>query len=97
MLVYQADRGPSAARGPHEAGPEVKRAISGNLEELTDVELETNTRRNMPFFGNVIQSIKRKGSIRNLTVNNVQHAKVSPTNSYSYHAHQNSFNKLSDK
>merc|ERR1711892_1285453 len=80
----------------HEAGPEVKRAISGNLEELTDVELETNTRRNMPFFGNVIQSIKRKGSIRNLTVNNVQHAKVSPTNSYSYHAHQNSFNKLSD-
>ena len=81
----------------HEAGPEVKRAISGNLEELTDVELETNTRRNMPFFGNVIQSIKRKGSIRNLTVNNVQHAKVSPTNSYSYHAHQNSFNKLSDK
>merc|ERR1712106_819334 len=79
----------------HEAGPEVKRAISGNLEELTDVELETNTRRNMPFFGNVIQSIKRKGSIRNLTVNNVQHAKVSPTNSYSYHAHQNSFNKLS--
>jgi len=80
----------------HEAGPEVKRAISGNLQEMTDVELETNTRRNMPFFGNVIQSIKRKGSIRNLTVNNVQHAKVSPTNSYSYHAHQNSFNKMSD-
>ena len=39
----------------HEAGPEVKRAISGNLEELADVELETNTRRNMPFFGSVIQ------------------------------------------
>jgi len=79
----------------HEAGPELKRAISGNLEELTDVELEPSTRRNMPFFGSVMSSIKRKGNPRNLNVNNVQHAKVSPTNSYSY-AHQNSFHKLSD-
>jgi len=80
----------------HEAGPEVKRAISGNLDELTDVELETNTRRNMPFFGSVIQSIKRKGSLRTLTVNNVQHARVSPTNANSLHSHQNSFNKVSE-
>merc|ERR1719225_2273753 len=76
----------------HEAGPEVKRAISGNLEELADVELETNTRRNMPFFGSVIQSIKRKGSLRTLTVSTGQHARVSPTNS---HPH-NSFNKLAE-
>merc|ERR1719427_2270439 len=81
----------------HEAGPEVKRAISGNLEELTDVELETNTRRNLPFFGSVIQSIRRKGSMRSLAVNNVQHARVSPTNSYSP-AEQNSFSRnMSDK
>ena len=81
----------------HEAGPEVKRAISGNLDEMVDVELETNTRRNMPFFGNIVKSIKRKGSIRNLSVNNVQHSRVSPTNSYSPQSQQISFNKMSEK
>ena len=80
----------------HEAGPEVKRAISGNLDELTDVELETNTRRNMPFFGSVIQSIKRKSSLR---VNNVQHARISPTNPHGPNSqnNQNSFNKMSER
>ena len=81
----------------HEAGPEVKRAISGNLDEMVDVELETNTRRNVPFFGNIVKSIKRKGSIRNLSVNNVQHSRVSPTNSYSPQSQQISFNKMSEK
>ena len=56
----------------HEAGPELRRAISGSLEEATDGELEPATRRNLPFFGSVIQSIRRKGSMKSLTVNNVQ-------------------------
>lgn len=92
MKYFQA-----GLRTLHEAGPEVKRAISGNLDEMVDVELETNTRRNMPFFGNVIRSIKRKGSLRNLSVNNVQHARVSPTTSYTPQGHHNSFNKMSEK
>ena len=92
MKYFQA-----GLRTLHEAGPEVKRAISGNLDEMVDVELETNTRRNMPFFGNVIKSIKRKGSLRNLSVNNVQHSRVSPTNSFTPQGHQNSFNKMSEK
>jgi hypothetical protein len=41
------------------------------------VELETTTRRNLPFFGTVISNLKRKGSLRSLAVNNVQHARVS--------------------
>jgi len=82
----------------HEAGPELRRAISGSLEEATDGELEPATRRNLPFFGSVIQSIRRKGSMKSLTVNNVQHARVSPTNSYSQQAQQNSFSRnMSDK
>ena len=56
----------------HEAGPELRRAISGSLEEATEGELEPATRRNLPFFGSVIQSIRRKGSMKSLTVNNVQ-------------------------
>ena len=39
-----------------------------------------------------MQSIKRKGSLRTLTVSTGQHARVSPTNS---HPH-NSFNKLAE-
>merc|ERR1719150_2739647 len=63
----------------HEAGPELRRAISGSLEEATDGELEPATRKS-------------------LTVNNVQHARVSPTNSYSQQARQNSFSRnMSDK
>jgi len=66
-------------------------------QEATDGELEPATRRNLPFFGSVIQSIRRKGSMRSLAVNNVQHARVSPTNSYSP-AEQNSFSRnMSDK
>ena len=41
-------------------------------QEATDGELEPATRRNLPFFGSVIQSIRRKGSMRSLAVNNVQ-------------------------
>lgn len=67
----------------HEAGPELRRAISGSLEEATEGELEPATRRNLPFFGSVIQSIRRKGSMKSLTVNNVQvNFQSEKTNSY---------------
>ena len=62
----------------HEAGPEVRRAISGVLDELTDVELEPNTRRNIPFFGSVLQTLKQKGSVRGLRISQVPHARMSP-------------------
>ncbi len=50
----------------HEKGPELKRAISGNLDEMMEVfdkenEEDTNHRRNIPFFGNMMSSIKRRG------------------------------------
>jgi len=65
----------------HEAGPELKRTISGNLEDQTQVELEPNTRRNLPFFGTMINNIKRKGSVR--MTNNVQlAARVCPQDSF---------------
>lgn len=43
----------------HEKGPELKRAISGNLDEMIEVlgdkdEDETTHRRNIPFFGAVM-------------------------------------------
>ena len=67
----------------HEAGPEVRRAISGVLDELTEVELETNTRRNLPFFGSVIQSLKQKGSVRGLRISQVPHSRLDPPQSES--------------
>jgi hypothetical protein len=55
--------------------------ISKNMKKILNiqpkVELETTTRRNLPFFGTVISNLKRKGSLRSLAVNNVQHARVS--------------------
>ncbi|XP_059091600.1 muscle calcium channel subunit alpha-1-like isoform X4 [Tigriopus californicus] len=87
----------------HEKGPELKRAISGNLDEMIeslDVANEDDTmhRRNLPFFGNVVSSIKnrRPGPNVSLNVNSVQHAKISPTNSMDYAA-QNSFRKMPDE
>ncbi len=118
----------------HEKGPELKRAISGNLDEMIEVgtklgycsvvidwtekcgrcwsffhfsssqenEDDTTHRRNIPFFGSMMSSIKGKqtgsagaaGSGPNtLNVNSVQHAKVSPTNSLEY----NSFRKMPDE
>lgn len=59
----------------HEKGPELKRAISGNLDEMLEAsgaagglqeggnpEDETAHRRNLPFFGSVMSSIKKRGS-----------------------------------
>lgn len=64
------------------------------------IQYFTKPRRNLPFFGSIVRSIRRKGSLRSLTVNTVQHARVSPSHSYTYAAplQQNSFNnKISDK
>merc|ERR1719367_2571571 len=60
-------------------------------------EDETAHRRNVPFFGNVMSSIRRSPSPSKLNVNSVQHAKVSPTNSLEYGGPQNSFRKMPDE
>ncbi|XP_019884382.1 muscle calcium channel subunit alpha-1 isoform X3 [Camponotus floridanus] len=71
----------------HEAGPELKRAISGNLEELLDDNPEPMHRRNHSLFGSVWSSM-RKGHhsfhrARSLKVNSTT-AKASPTNSIDF-------------
>ncbi|KMQ91293.1 voltage-dependent calcium channel type d subunit alpha-1 [Lasius niger] len=71
----------------HEAGPELKRAISGNLEELLDDNPEPMHRRNHSLFGSVWSSM-RKGHhsfhrARSLKVNSTV-AKASPTNSIDF-------------
>ncbi|XP_023344970.1 muscle calcium channel subunit alpha-1 isoform X2 [Eurytemora carolleeae] len=66
----------------HESGPELKRTISGNLDDHAEVELEPNTRRNIPFFGSMLSSMKRKASVRNNTNgngNSLPHARVCPS------------------
>ncbi|KAG9435479.1 muscle calcium channel subunit alpha-1 isoform X2 [Apis mellifera carnica] len=70
----------------HEAGPELKRAISGNLEELLDDNPEPMHRRNHSLFGSVWSSM-RKGHhsfnrARSLKVNST--SKASPTNSIDF-------------
>ncbi|XP_018043903.1 PREDICTED: muscle calcium channel subunit alpha-1 isoform X1 [Atta colombica] len=70
----------------HEAGPELKRAISGNLEELLDDNPEPMHRRNHSLFGSVWSSM-RKGHhfhrAKSLKVNSTA-AKASPTNSIDF-------------
>ncbi|XP_026471734.1 muscle calcium channel subunit alpha-1 [Ctenocephalides felis] len=66
----------------HEAGPELKRAISGNLEELIDDNPEPMHRRNHTLFGSVWSSMRR-GHGRSLKVNST-HIKVSPASSIDY-------------
>ncbi|XP_018307180.1 ca[2+]-channel protein alpha[[1]] subunit D isoform X4 [Mycetomoellerius zeteki] len=70
----------------HEAGPELKRAISGNLEELLDDNPEPMHRRNHSLFGSVWSSM-RKGHhfhrTKSLKVNSTA-AKASPTNSIDF-------------
>ncbi|KAK9884321.1 hypothetical protein WA026_005271 [Henosepilachna vigintioctopunctata] len=46
----------------HEAGPELKRAISGNLDEM--IEPEPTHRRNHSLFGSVWSSMRRGASYR---------------------------------
>ncbi|XP_044016897.1 muscle calcium channel subunit alpha-1 isoform X3 [Aphidius gifuensis] len=70
----------------HEAGPELKRAISGNLEELLDDNPEPMHRRNHSLFGSVWSSMRRghhrAKSLKALTQNNAP--KISPTNSIDF-------------
>uniref|UniRef100_A0A1B6BZP2 Voltage-dependent L-type calcium channel subunit alpha n=1 Tax=Clastoptera arizonana TaxID=38151 RepID=A0A1B6BZP2_9HEMI len=71
----------------HDAGPELKRAISGNLEELIDDNPEPMHRRNHSLFGSVWSSMRRgHGSFRHGNPRKVasNQIKVSPTNSIDY-------------
>ncbi|XP_026668922.1 muscle calcium channel subunit alpha-1 isoform X2 [Ceratina calcarata] len=70
----------------HEAGPELKRAISGNLEELLDDNPEPMHRRNHSLFGSVWSSMKKGhhgfNRARSLKINSA--SKASPTNSIDF-------------
>ncbi|XP_076303607.1 ca[2+]-channel protein alpha[[1]] subunit D isoform X4 [Lasioglossum baleicum] len=70
----------------HEAGPELKRAISGNLEELLDDNPQPMHRRNHRLFGSVWLSMKKGhhgfNRARSLKVNPTN--KASPTNSIEF-------------
>ncbi|GLV39288.1 Ca[2+]-channel protein alpha[[1]] subunit D [Carabus blaptoides fortunei] len=71
----------------HEAGPELKRAISGNLEELIDDNPEPMHRRNHSLFGSVWSSMKRGhggfNRAKSLKINSTQ-IKISPASSVDY-------------
>ncbi|KRT80868.1 ion channel [Oryctes borbonicus] len=67
----------------HEAGPELKRAISGNLDELVDDNPEPMHRRNHSLFGSVWSSMRRGHSFnraKSLKVNSTQ-IKITPASS----------------
>ncbi|KAF5296914.1 hypothetical protein FQA39_LY12271 [Lamprigera yunnana] len=67
----------------HEAGPELKRAISGNLDELLDDNPEPMHRRNHSLFGSVWSSMRRGHSFnrtKSLKVLSTQ-IKISPASS----------------
>ncbi|XP_043279830.1 muscle calcium channel subunit alpha-1 isoform X5 [Venturia canescens] len=72
----------------HEAGPELKRAISGNLEELLDDNPEPMHRRNHSLFGSVWSSMRRghqhfhRAKSLKTSANNAP--KASPTNSIDF-------------
>ncbi|XP_055598215.1 muscle calcium channel subunit alpha-1 isoform X2 [Uranotaenia lowii] len=53
----------------HEAGPELKRAISGNLEDMGDDNPEPMHRRNHTLFGSMWSSIRRPGQFPKKTNN----------------------------
>ena len=44
----------------HEIGPELKRSISGNLEELLELQDPSVRRDNNPFFGGQSLQLKKK-------------------------------------
>ncbi|CAH0562347.1 unnamed protein product [Brassicogethes aeneus] len=70
----------------HEAGPELKRAISGNLDELIDDNPEPMHRRNHSLFGSVWSSMKRGHSFnrtKSLKINST-HIKITPASSVDY-------------
>ncbi|KAJ3640021.1 hypothetical protein Zmor_003343 [Zophobas morio] len=70
----------------HEAGPELKRAISGNLDELVDDNPEPMHRRNHSLFGSVWSSMRRGHSFnraKSLKANSTQ-IKITPASSVDY-------------
>ncbi|KAJ8923541.1 hypothetical protein NQ315_010119 [Exocentrus adspersus] len=70
----------------HEAGPELKRAISGNLDELVDDNPEPMHRRNHSLFGSVWSSMRRGHSFnraKSLKLNSTQ-IKITPASSVDY-------------
>ncbi|CAH1158375.1 unnamed protein product [Phyllotreta striolata] len=70
----------------HEAGPELKRAISGNLDELIDDNPEPMHRRNHSLFGSVWSSMKRGHTFnraKSLKLNSTQ-IKITPASSVDY-------------
>ncbi|XP_008553533.1 muscle calcium channel subunit alpha-1 isoform X4 [Microplitis demolitor] len=71
----------------HEAGPELKRAISGNLEELLDDNPEPTHRRNHSLFGSVWSSMRRghhSFRAKSLKTNSNNAPKISPSNSIDF-------------
>ncbi|XP_071054916.1 muscle calcium channel subunit alpha-1 [Onthophagus taurus] len=79
----------------HEAGPELKRAISGNLDELIDDNPEPMHRRNHSLFGSVWSSMRRGHSFnraKSLKVNSTQ-IKITPASSADF-LHYNSNQRL---
>ncbi|CAG9828455.1 unnamed protein product, partial [Diabrotica balteata] len=70
----------------HEAGPELKRAISGNLDELIDDNPEPMHRRNHSLFGSVWSSMRRGHTFnraKSLKLNSTQ-IKITPASSVDY-------------
>ncbi|CAH1153243.1 unnamed protein product [Phaedon cochleariae] len=70
----------------HEAGPELKRAISGNLDELVDDNPEPMHRRNHSLFGSVWSSMRRGHTFnraKSLKLNSTQ-IKITPASSVDY-------------
>ncbi|XP_065165999.1 voltage-dependent calcium channel type D subunit alpha-1 isoform X1 [Atheta coriaria] len=80
----------------HEAGPELKRAISGNLDELADDNPEPMHRRNHSLFGSVWSSMRRAHSFnraKSLKVNSTQ-IKITPASSIdAFLPHHNSLQR----
>ncbi|XP_049817851.1 muscle calcium channel subunit alpha-1 isoform X2 [Aethina tumida] len=73
----------------HEAGPELKRAISGNLDELIDDNPEPMHRRNHSLFGSVWSSMRRGHSFnraKSLKVNakSQMQIKITPASSVEF-------------
>ncbi|XP_056645196.1 muscle calcium channel subunit alpha-1 isoform X5 [Diorhabda sublineata] len=70
----------------HEAGPELKRAISGNLDELVDDNPEPMHRRNHSLFGSVWSSMRRGHTFnraKSLKLNSTQ-IKITPASSVDF-------------
>ncbi|XP_048511904.1 muscle calcium channel subunit alpha-1 isoform X10 [Athalia rosae] len=82
----------------HEAGPELKRAISGNLEELLDDNPEPTHRRNHSLFGSVWSSMRKGHNFhraKSLKVNSAA-SKVSPTNSIDFLPYSSTMRGMND-